>query len=63
MLHRFDRESFSSLELVSGKELPIFEKYDQYVPAELLRSAYAKDRLDADEALKRLKDMGKQRFD
>ena len=63
MKRRFDRENFSSIELVSGKELPIFEKYDQYVPAELLRSAYARDRLDAAEALKRLKDMKKQRFD
>lgn len=32
--------------LVSQKELPVFEKYDEYVPAELLRSAFARDRLD-----------------
>ena len=32
--------------LVSQKELPMFEKYDEYVPAELLRSAFARDRLD-----------------
>ncbi|MBQ7376645.1 MAG: DEAD/DEAH box helicase [Clostridia bacterium] len=42
--------AFSSLQstdmLVSQKELPVFEKYDEYVPAELLRSAFARDRLD-----------------
>ena len=63
MQHRFNRENFSAIELVGGKELPLFEKYDRYVPAELLRSAYAEDRLDAAEALKRLKDMSRQRFD
>ena len=35
--------------LVSPKELPIFEKYDEYIPAELLRSAFARDRLDISE--------------
>ena len=42
--------AFSSLlstdMLVSPKELPVVEKYDEYVPAELLRSAFARDRLD-----------------
>ena len=28
----------------------VFEKYDNYVPYELLRKAYAKDKLRADEA-------------
>jgi ATP-dependent Lhr-like helicase len=45
--------------LVSPKELPSFEKYDEYVPAELLRHAYATDRLNADEAGKRLMDIKK----
>ena len=34
-----------------------FEKYDEYIPADLLRHAYAIDRLDTDEAVKRLKDI------
>ena len=63
MCRRFDRDNFSSEELVSGKELPIFEKYDRYVPAELLRSAYSNDRIDAKEALKRLKEMNGKHID
>lgn len=40
--------------LISSGELPIFEKYDDYVPAELLRKAYSTDKLRADEAEKRI---------
>lgn len=40
--------------LVSQKELPVFEKYDEYVPAELLRSAFARDRLDLCEIKSRI---------
>ena len=40
--------------LVSGKEIPVFEKYDDYVPADLLRHAYAVDKLDPDEASRRI---------
>lgn len=36
--------------LVENRELPLFEKYDNYVPATLLREAYAEDKLRADEA-------------
>ena len=46
---------FSPETLVSAKELPVFEKYDEYIPGELLRSAYAVDRLDIKEAAYRLK--------
>jgi ATP-dependent Lhr-like helicase len=52
--------AFSSLKntdmLVSPKELPVFEKYDEYVPAELLRSAFARDRLDLREIKARIDD-------
>ena len=41
-------------DLVQSGEVPIFEKYDEHVPAELLRRAYAADRLRADEAERRL---------
>ncbi len=40
--------------LVSESESPLFEKYDEYIPGELLRRAYAVDRLRADEAERRL---------
>ena len=43
--------------LVSPRELPLFEKYDRYIPAELLRYAYAEDRLNAKEMTERIKDM------
>lgn len=39
--------------LVSCKELLVFEKYDEYVPAELLRSAFSHDRLDLTEIKER----------
>jgi ATP-dependent Lhr-like helicase len=33
-------------ELVFASEHPLFDKYDAFIPAELLRKAYARDRLD-----------------
>ena len=43
--------------LVESGELPLFEKYDEHIPGELLRSAYAADRLRADEAEARLQEI------
>ena len=43
--------------LVSAGETPMFDKYDEHVPAELLRRAYATDRLRADEAERRILDI------
>ncbi len=40
--------------LVSGGETPMFEKYDEHIPGELLRHAYAVDRLRPDEAEARI---------
>ncbi len=51
---KFAKREWHPLSLVSSKELPVFEKYDQYVPAELLRHAYAADRLNPEEAVARL---------
>ena len=51
---KFTKREWDPLSLVSTKELPLFEKYDPYVPAELLRHAYAMDRLDPEEAVLRL---------
>ena len=44
-------------ELVGEAECPVFEKYDEYVPGKLLREAYCADRLRADEAERRVKEM------
>ncbi len=43
--------------LVSQKEYPVFEKYDPCVPAELLREAFARDRLRTDEVLDFVKEL------
>ena len=43
--------------LVQSGEVPIFEKYDEHVPADLLRRAFAADRLRADEAERRLQEI------
>ncbi len=49
-----EREMTGSEDLVSSGEIPVFEKYDDYVPVELLRHAYATDKLDIVTARKRL---------
>ena len=51
---KFDQYGFDPIMLVSPKELPIFEKYDRFIPADLLRKAYSLDRLNCDEAKHRV---------
>lgn len=51
-----EREGLDTHSLVSDGECPVFSKYDEYIPAELLREAYATDRLSADEILGRLRE-------
>ncbi len=46
------REGMDAEALVASGETPIFDKYDEYIPAELLRQAYAADRLSPDEVKK-----------
>ena len=48
------REGLDCAKLVAGSEIPIFEKYDPYIPQDLLRRAYAADRLRADELIPRV---------
>ena len=43
--------------LVQSGETPIFDKYDEHVPGDLLRKAYATDKLRSDEAEARLREM------
>lgn len=52
------REGIDANELVSYGELPIFEKYDPQIPGELLRKAFAADKLDPIEAAARVIEMG-----
>ncbi len=40
--------------LVASGETPMFEKYDEHIPGDLLRRAYATDRLRADEAERKI---------
>ena len=47
------RDGLDPFELVSPEEFPVFDKYDEYIPAELLCDAYAIDRLQADEIIDR----------
>ena len=39
--------------LVGASEMPVYDKYDEYIPAELLRKAYARDRLCPEEVMLR----------
>jgi ATP-dependent Lhr-like helicase len=45
---------FDPLELVYPKEVPVFEKYDEYVPAELIRKSFAHGVLDIEGMKKRV---------
>lgn len=40
---------FDPLELVYPKEIPVFEKYDEYIPPELVRKGFANGILDIEE--------------
>ena len=50
LLEDVERYGINCDALVESGEIPVFEKYDNYVPYELLRKAYAADKLRADEA-------------
>ncbi len=46
--------------LVGANEAPVFEKYDRFVPAELLRAAYRDDKLRGDEIPPRLCELAEE---
>ncbi len=48
-----ERDGLDLFSLVTDGECPVFDKFDEYIPPELLREAYATDRLLADEVLER----------
>lgn len=49
-----EREGIDKSKLVGATEAPVFEKYDDFIPAELLRKQYAADKLRVDEVMRRL---------
>ncbi len=52
-----ETEGIDCASLVRAGETPLFEKYDEHIPGELLRRAFATDRLRADEAERRIAEM------
>ena len=60
LMARFGDERTSAHALVSPSELPTFDKYDAYIPGDLLRHAYAEDHLDTAEAVARLCEIMKE---
>ena len=48
-----ERDGLDTAELVRDGECPVFDKYDEFIPPELLREAFAEDRLLADEVILR----------
>ncbi len=55
-----EREGIDCEALVASGEIPIFDKYDEYIPGELLRHAYATDKLRSDEPEIRLREILEQ---
>lgn len=47
-------KEFDPLELVYPNEVPVFEKYDDYIPAELVKKGFAYGILDVEEMKKRI---------
>ena len=48
-----ERDGIDTHELLFGGECPMYDKFDEFIPPELLRDAYAEDRLLADEVIER----------
>ena len=48
-------KDFDPLELVYPKEVPVFEKYDEYVPEELVRKGFALGVLDVEDMKRRVR--------
>jgi hypothetical protein len=49
-----EEEGVNCEALVQSGEVPLFEKYDEHIPADLLRRSFATDRLRPDEVERRL---------
>ena len=53
-----ETEGIEAESLVSASESPAYDKFDDYIPAELLRLAYVSDRLSPEEVIERFKGEG-----
>lgn len=54
-----EQKPLDPMELVYPKEVPVFEKYDEYVPAELVRKGFAFGILDIEEMKTRIRSWSK----
>jgi len=54
---KLEKHEFDTYDLAAGGNAPAFEKYDDYIPDDLLRKAYAADRLRLDEVERRVPQM------
>ena len=52
-----ERYGINCHKLVENGEIPIFEKYDPYIPQDLLRKAYATDKLRSDEPEEKIREL------
>ena len=50
-IKRIAKNGIDKSSLVGANECPVFEKYDDRIPSELLRKAYVADRLRTDEIM------------
>ena len=50
------KKDWDPLELVYPKEVPVFEKYDEFVPPELVRKGFALGVLDVESMKKRVRE-------
>ena len=57
LLDTVNRYGIDTEELVAKGEVPLFEKYDTFIPDSLLRRQYAADRLRTDELETRLNEI------
>ncbi len=55
-LYAYSSELISADVLIGRSECPLFEKFDNMIPAELLRTAYTTDKLDLPTAVKRIRE-------
>jgi len=51
LLSLIRRDGIDPLSLIPSSETPISDKYDDYIPSELLRRAYAIDKLSPEEVM------------
>lgn len=56
VLAREAEKDFDPMELVYENEVPLFEKYDEFLPPELVRKGFAYGVLDIDGMKKRIRE-------